>query len=227
MADDFLRSYKGDNFEVLVNQYLPNSNRFQESKARSRSPVKNARIPVECPLPEETSNRLRAVMEQLGLAQAEEAPTTAQPEATTAEPQHAAEHAEPKQSEQAAQYAEPNNTAKQSEQAAVQPQQVAQPANQEDPPTAVQLRLLLDEFRRSHNEDRGGRNAVYWAVRKQYGEEAAKPFYVPKGQRSTAPMPDAKYAMLRVAPPPPAVQPKSSSTGILTINPPPPPAVRR
>ena len=34
------------------------------------------------------------------------------------------------------------------------------------------------------NEDRGGRNAVYWAVRKQYGEEAAKPFYVPKSNNS-------------------------------------------
>ena len=228
MAEHFLSSYKSENFEILVNQYLPEGNKFteQRSRSRSRSPNRAPVIPVPCEVDELTA-KLMDAFHAAAAARASEKPDVLSSEPSVA----AADQAQQQSAAGSSQDVACNDA---------EPAVAAKPATPEQPSPEVQaqLRTLLDEVRRLKNEDRGGRNALYWQIRKTWGEAAARPFYVAKaspqphaGVASPPPAQDAgvapqpaqvqnQYALYGVAPPPPAVRP-----GVLRVTPP-PPAVR-
>ena len=80
---------------------------------------------------------------------------------------------------------------------------------------------IQDIQRRVHNSERGGRNALYWQVRKQYGEEAARHLYIP-GTPSTSKVLQELKPTEVTTPPPPTV-PVAASRGFVPPPPPPPP----
>jgi len=219
-----LSTFQSCNFEVLVNRKLPPSNRFTECKPEpaSLSTASRSRSPLDGRDPRHAAKPMHA-----GKTSAEVADVSGQ----------AAEAAGKAAGMSEVQAAEAAGKA-----AGMSEVQAAAAAVE---PCTPDLQALLDEFRRAKNEDRGGRNSVYWAVRKQYGEEAAKPFYVPKFNNSfksdsssgkapttassPTPAPAASSASARwvmngapINPPPPAV-----CRGSLPAINPPPPAVRR